>query len=171
VPLNQPPASSAKPYHDPTGANLADYPQPSVAVNTAVLTSPRTQPGPRSSPTLPYDHAALVKAAANELPRRYADRPDPERILGPRFTIRELRDIHEAIPGTTLQEDTFRRATEPHLQGTGTLSPGIALGRMPRSCSEACRASPVSAFLLPALLRTATSRSRALGLEVTFQFL
>ncbi len=55
---------------------------------------------------------------------RYAGRPDPERLLGPRFTFRELRDIHEAIAGTTLQKDTFRRAMEPHLQGTGTLSSG-----------------------------------------------
>jgi len=73
---------------------------------------------------LPYDHKAIVAAAVRELRTRYADRPDPERLLGPRFTIRELRDVHEAIAGTTLQKDTFRRAMEPHLQGTGTLSSG-----------------------------------------------
>lgn len=227
MPLNQPPARSAKPYRDATGASLADYPQPSVAVDTAVLTlAPRTNPargapphrlsvllvrrpqgvgGPqwalpgtflhqgerladavtrsltqkagvtgghpaqlavfddphrdergwvlsvahlavipyaaledallaepdrvRLAPVsrlepLPYDHKAIVAAAVRELRARYADRPDPERVLGPRFTIRELHEVHEAIAGTTLQKDTFRRGMEPRLQGTGTLSTG-----------------------------------------------
>ena len=227
MPPNQPPARPAKPYRDSTGARLADYPQPSVAVDTAVLTlGPRTNPargapphrlsvllvrrpegvgGPqwalpgtflhlgerlaeavtrslaqkagvtgghpaqlavfddpardergwvlsvphlavityvalasvlRADPErvrlapvsrlepLPYDHKAIVAAAVRELRRRYADRPDPERLLGPRFTIRELNEVHEAIAGITLQKDTFRRAMEPHLQGTGTLSSG-----------------------------------------------
>jgi 8-oxo-dGTP diphosphatase len=227
VPLTQSPASSAKPYRDSTGARLADYPQPSVAVDTALLTlAPRINPSPGAPPhrlsvllvrrpegvrgpqwalpgtflhqnerladavtrsltqkahvtvghpaqlavfddphrdergwvlsvahlavipyaalknavaadpervrlapvsrpgPLPYDHAVIVGAAKKELRRRYADRPDPERLLGPRFTIRELRDIHEAIAGTPLQKDTFRRAMEPHLRGTGTLSSG-----------------------------------------------
>jgi 8-oxo-dGTP diphosphatase len=231
VPLTQPPTSSSKPYRDATGARLDDYPRPSVAVDTAVLTlAPRTNPargapphqlsvllvrrpegvdGPRwalpgtflhrgeqladavtrslaqkagitgghpaqlavfdkpdrdergwvlsvahlaaipytaladalladrdlvrlapvSRPgPLPYDHKAILAAAIKELRRRYADRPDPERLLGTRFTVRELRDVHEAIAGTTLQKDTFRRAMEPHLQGTGTLSTGT-IGR------------------------------------------
>jgi 8-oxo-dGTP diphosphatase len=227
VPFTQPRARFAKPYRDATGATLADYPRPSVAVDTAVLTlAPRTNPargapphrlsvllvqrpegvgGPkwalpgtflhqgerladavtrsltekagvtgghpaqlavfddphrdergwvlsvahlaiipyaalvdallanpdrvRLAPVsrpgpLPYDHPAIVAAAKKELRRRYADRPDPERLLGSRFTIRELLDVHQAIAGTTLQKDTFRRAMEPHLRGTGTLSSG-----------------------------------------------
>ena len=226
-PLTAPLASPAKAYQDSTGARLADYPQPSVAVDTAVLTlAPRTNPAPGAPPhqlsvllvrraegvagpqwalpgtflhqgerladavtrslaqkagvtgghpaqlavfdkpdrddrgwvlsvahlavipyaaladavlsypdrvrlipvsrpgPLPYDHADIVRAAKHELRRRYADRPDPERLLGPRFTIRELRDVHEAIAGETLQKDTFRRAMEPHLRGTGTVSSG-----------------------------------------------
>jgi len=84
-----------------------------------VRLAPASRPGP-----LPYDHAAIVAAARKELRRRYADRPDPERLLGSRFTIRDLRDVHEAIAGTTLQKDTFRRAMEPYLQGTGAMSSG-----------------------------------------------
>jgi len=72
-----------------------------------------------------------VAAAVRELRRRYADRPDPEHLLGPRFPVRELRDIHEAIAGTTRQKDTFRRAMETDLQGTGTLSTGT-VGRPSR---------------------------------------
>ena len=227
MPLPQPPADFPNPFRDSTGAALADYPRPSVAVDTAVLTlAPRTNaargasphrlsvllvrrpegvggpqwalpgtflhPGERLAdavtrsladkagitgghPTqlavfdepgrdergwvlsvahlavipyaalmdalladpdqvrlapvsrpgpLPYDHKAIVAAATKELKRRYADRPDPDRLLGPRFTIRELRDVHEAIAGTYVQKDTFRRAMEPQLQGTGTLSSG-----------------------------------------------
>jgi 8-oxo-dGTP diphosphatase len=227
VPLHQPPTSSAKPFRDATGASLTDYPRPSVAVDTALLSlAPRIRPArgtpmhrlsvllvrrpegvegaqwalpgtflhpgerladavtrsltqkagiiaghpaqlavfddprrdqrgwvlsvahlsvipyavlacateahpdtvrlvPVSRPgPLPFDHASIVKAAVRELRRRYADRPDPERLLGPRFTIRELRDVHEAVAGSTLQKDTFRRAMEPHLEGTGDLSSG-----------------------------------------------
>ena len=227
MPPTQRPNSSAKPYRDSTGARLADYPRPSVAVDTAVLTlAPRTDPAPGAPPhrlsvllvrrpdgvggpqwalpgtflhqgerladavtrsltqkagvtgghpaqlavfddpdrdergwvlsvahlavipyaalfgallaapervrlaavsrpgPLPHDHGDIVAAAKKELRRRYSDRPDPERLLGLRFTIRELRDVHEAIAGKTLQKDTFRRAMEPHLRGTGTLSSG-----------------------------------------------
>jgi len=236
VPSPQPPASTAKPHQDSTGASLTDYPRPSVAVDTAVLTlAPRARPTPGAPPhrlsvllvrrregaggpqwslpgtflhpgerladavsrslaqkagvtgghpaqlavfddpdrdergwvlsvahlavipyaalsgalladpdrvrlapvsrmvPLPYDHKAIVAAAVRELRRRYADRPDPERLLGARFTFRELRAVHEAIAGTTLkheaaagslQKDTFRRAMEPYLRGTGTLSSG-----------------------------------------------
>ena len=227
MPVTSPPANAAKPSRDSTGRTLADYPQPSVAVDTAVLTlAPRTNPasgapshqlsvllvrrpayldGPQwalpgtflhqgdrladavsrsltekagvtgghpaqlavfddpgrdergwvlsvahlavipyadlegaletqpervrlaaaSRPgPLPYDHALIVAAARKELRRRYADRPDPDHLLGPRFTFRELRDIHQAIAGSPMQKDTFRRAMEPHLQGTGTLSTG-----------------------------------------------
>ncbi len=227
MPPTRPPASSARSLRDSSETKLADYPHPSVAVDTAVLTlAPRTNPVPGNPPNqlsvllvrrperssgpqwalpgtfmhqgerladavtrsltqkagvtgghpaqlavfddpdrdergwvlsvahlavipytalaaallahperarlapvsragpLPYDHAEIVAAAKNELRRRYADRPDPEHLLGPRFTIREVRDVHEAIAGKTLQKDTFRRAMEPHLRGTGTLSSG-----------------------------------------------
>jgi 8-oxo-dGTP diphosphatase len=226
VPPRQPSTSAAKPYRDSTGATLADYPHPSVAVDTAVLTlAPRTNPTPGAPPhrlsvllvrrtegaqgpkwalpgtflhegerladavtrslaekagvaggrpaqltvfddpdrdergwvlsvahlavipyaglesaladpevvrlapvsrpgPLPFDHEAIVAAAKKELRGRYVDRPDPERLLGPRFTVHELRGVHEAIAGKTLQKDTFRRAMEPHLRGTGALSSG-----------------------------------------------
>ena len=38
--------------------------------------------------------------------------------------MRELRDVHEAITGKTIQKDTFRRTMEEHVRGTGTLSSG-----------------------------------------------
>lgn len=105
-------------------AHLAAIPYAALA--SALLADPdRVRLAPVSRPgPLPYDHAEIVAAAKKELRRRYADRPDPERLLGPRFTVHELRGVHEAIAGHTLQKDTFRRAMEPHLRGTGTLSSG-----------------------------------------------
>jgi ADP-ribose pyrophosphatase YjhB (NUDIX family) len=117
------------PHRDDRGwvlsvAHLAVIPY--AAFEDAVLADPDlVRLAPVSRPgLLPYDHADIVRAAKHEVRRRYADNPDPERLLGPRFTIRELRDVHEAVAGKALQKDTFRRAMEPHLRGTGTLSSG-----------------------------------------------
>jgi hypothetical protein len=38
----------------------------------------------------------------------YLDKPDPDGLLGDKFTLRELR-IAQAIAGRPLQRDTFRR--------------------------------------------------------------
>jgi ADP-ribose pyrophosphatase YjhB (NUDIX family) len=97
----------------------------------------RLAPVSRTGP-LPYDHRAIVAAAVKGLRRGYGDHPDPERLLGARFTIRELREVHEAIAGTTLQKDTFRRAMEPQLRGTGTLSTGT-VGRPSQRFRRAAR--------------------------------
>jgi len=86
--------------------------------------------GPRAAgPGLPPRATALRprrdrKGRGEGSATRYADRPDPQRLLGPRFTIRDLHDIHEAVAGTALQKDTFRRAMEADLRGAGTLSSG-----------------------------------------------
>ncbi|OJZ63514.1 NrtR DNA-binding winged helix domain-containing protein [Mycolicibacterium diernhoferi] len=58
--------------------------------------------------------------------RLYASTPDPDRLLGDGFTLRDLRLVHEAILGQELQRDTFRRAMEPHLEPTGER---VAAGR------------------------------------------
>lgn len=77
---------------------------------------------------LPYDHAAIIARAVEEVRARYAAVPDPDRLLANRFTLRELRLVHEGIAGRALQRDTFRRAMEVHLVGTGKLSAG-SVGR------------------------------------------
>jgi 8-oxo-dGTP diphosphatase len=68
---------------------------------------------------LPYDHADIIKLAVTHIRAHYADKPDPDRLLGDEFTLRELRLAHEAIAGRALQRDTFRRAMEPQLVATG----------------------------------------------------
>lgn len=69
---------------------------------------------------LPFDHADIIKLAVDHIRSRYADKPDPDGLLGDEFTRRELRLAHEAVAGHPLQRDTFRRAMEPHLIATGT---------------------------------------------------
>jgi ADP-ribose pyrophosphatase YjhB (NUDIX family) len=84
---------------------------------------------PVSAPgRLPYDHADIIALAVDHVRSRYAEKPDPDRLLGDEFTLRELRLAHEAVAGRTLQRDTFRRAMEPHLAATGTTTTG-ARGR------------------------------------------
>ena len=50
--------------------------------------------------------------------------PDPDGLLGERFTLRDLRFAHEAVAGHPLQRDSFRRTMEPQLVATGTTSSG-----------------------------------------------
>lgn len=67
-----------------------------------------------------WDHPAIVRLAKNEVRERYAAEPDPDRLLGPRFTLRELRRVHEAVAGEDLGRDRFRRAMQNMLEGTET---------------------------------------------------
>ena len=77
---------------------------------------------------LPYGHADIVRSAVLDVRDRYAARPDPDRLLPDSFTLSDLRHVHEAVAGERLQRDTFRRAMEPHLVGTGMTKSG-ARGR------------------------------------------
>ena len=58
---------------------------------------------------LPYDHASIIELAVELLRREYRATPDPRHLLPNAFTIADLRIVHEAIAGTALQKDTFRR--------------------------------------------------------------
>ncbi|MUL67547.1 NUDIX hydrolase [Mycobacterium sp. CBMA 234] len=71
-----------------------------------------------------YGHDDIVERAVAELRTRYRDRPDPDRLLGDTFTLRELRQVHEVISGKRLQADNFRRAMEGLVVGTDELSAG-----------------------------------------------
>lgn len=70
---------------------------------------------------LAWDHPEIVRLAKTDIRERYEAEPDPERLLGHRFTMRELRQVHEAIAGRKLQRDRFRRTMEPRLVGTGVV--------------------------------------------------
>lgn len=80
---------------------------------------------------LPFDHEVIVRIAIAELRDRYRERPDPAGLLGERFTVRELRRLHEAISGEVLQKDTFRRSMLPHLEQLDEVAEGT-VGRPAR---------------------------------------
>jgi len=63
---------------------------------------------------LAFDHAAMIRMAALKLREEYQEHPDPWNILGV-FTLKELREFHEAIDRGTYLRDTFRRVMEPQL--------------------------------------------------------
>lgn len=70
---------------------------------------------------LAWDHPEIVRLAKTDIRQRYEAEPDPERLLGNRFTMRDLRQVHEAVAGRKLQRDKFRRTMEPRLVGTGAM--------------------------------------------------
>lgn len=73
---------------------------------------------------LPLEHDLVVEAALERLREAYEDEPDPGGLMPGAFTIRQLRQVHEAILGRRLDKDTFRRHMEPHLAPTGRMSTG-----------------------------------------------
>jgi ADP-ribose pyrophosphatase YjhB (NUDIX family) len=73
----------------------------------------------RAPGRLTFDHPDIIKFAVEDLRSRYRDRPDPDGLLGPEFTLRQLRLAHEAVAGEDIQRDAFRRAMDPHLVATG----------------------------------------------------
>lgn len=78
-------------------------------------------------PPLTFDHAAIVAHAARALRDAYRVAPDPWRLLPDAeagFTIRDLRLLHEAVLGSSLVADTFRRAMLEQLVATGDLRRG-----------------------------------------------
>lgn len=80
---------------------------------------------------LAFDHDAIVAEAVRWAQAEYAERPDPRRLLGERFTLYELRRVHEAVLGRELQKDTFRRAMEGEVVETGQVRRG-AVGKPAR---------------------------------------
>lgn len=71
---------------------------------------------PDGQKRLPFDHEDIVDLAVEELRSAYRERPDPHGLLGSRFSILQLRRLHEAVAGAPIQKDNFRRAMVPHLQ-------------------------------------------------------
>lgn len=86
----------------------------------------RTRLVPTANPgRLPYGHGDIVARAVDDLRPRYAASPDPDALLGREFTLRRLRQAHEAVAGRPLQRDWFRRTMEPRLQPTGEFATGV----------------------------------------------
>lgn len=77
---------------------------------------------------LPFDHNAIVDSAVAWVRSAYQRRADPSRLLGAEFTLSDLQRVHEAVLGTELVKDTFRRTFSDFLTPTGSERTG-AVGR------------------------------------------
>lgn len=72
---------------------------------------------------LSWDHPKIVRLAKEYIRSRYESEPDPERLLGPRFTLKELQEVHQAVLGEEdIDRFAFRRAMKPLVVGTGVMS-------------------------------------------------
>ena len=73
---------------------------------------------------LAWDHPNIVKRAKEYVRSRYAENPDPDRLLGNTFTLRELRLVHDAVAGDDdpWDRDAFRRRMKDLLVATGVKS-------------------------------------------------
>ncbi|WP_246632950.1 NUDIX hydrolase [Pseudonocardia nigra] len=75
-------------------------------------------------PELAFDHREIVEAAVEWARAEYRERPDPRGLAGQEFTLLELQRVHEAVLGTSLQKDTFRRRMIDQLRETPEVSRG-----------------------------------------------
>lgn len=76
-----------------------------------------------SATELAFDHDTMLAMALSKLRSEYAEHPDPWHLLE-RFTLRDLRLLHEAIDPDTIRRDSFRRLMEPQLIDTGVMTSG-----------------------------------------------
>jgi len=80
---------------------------------------------PVSNPgRLIYDHRLIIAAAVSHIRSRYEEQPDPDRLLGEAFTVRQLRLLHQAVSGQELDRDWFRREMRDRLVPSGLMSEG-----------------------------------------------
>lgn len=79
---------------------------------------------PENQRKLPFEHDVILDQAILSLRARYESRPDPDLFLGKEFTVLQLREIHEAVLGRSLDKDLFRRKMQRHLKATGELLEG-----------------------------------------------
>ncbi len=68
---------------------------------------------------LSAEHQEIVRVAVHRLRSLHERTPDPFGLLGPEFSLRQLRTLHETVAGVELQSDTFRRTMLPLLEPTG----------------------------------------------------
>ena len=71
---------------------------------------------------LAFDHDQIVAFAAEIVRESYVSAPDPRGLLAEPFTLRELREVHEAVSGERILPDTFRRTMLVGLEATGQFS-------------------------------------------------
>lgn len=70
-----------------------------------------------------FDHADMVRLAVDNLRNRYAERVDPDCLLGEQFTMLQLNELYRVVFGLErLQKDSFRRHVIGALEPTAAWS-------------------------------------------------
>jgi 8-oxo-dGTP diphosphatase len=77
-------------------------------------------------PRLAFDHKEIVAHALDRLRSKTEYSTVAYRFLGPRFTLTQLREVHEAVLGDTVDPANFRRQAlaQGHLIDTGEVTSG-----------------------------------------------
>jgi len=73
---------------------------------------------------LAFDHDVITRLAADTIRARYREHPDPDHLLAEPFSLLQLQRLHEAVAGTPLVKDTFRRHMQAQLIDTGHMASG-----------------------------------------------
>lgn len=76
---------------------------------------------------LAFDHADILGMAVKRLRGKLDYTPVGFQLLGERFTLRELQEVHETIRGTPVNKDSFRRRMLQSglLEATGDRERGV----------------------------------------------
>lgn len=100
----------------------------SVAYYTLVAPSQLTgiQTHPVNNLELAFDHKQILETTLSRIQGKLEYAPISTNLLPPKFTLRELQDVHETILGRTLNKDAFRRKilATGQLEPTGILETG-----------------------------------------------
>lgn len=77
-------------------------------------------------PELAFDHAEIIEYALARLRAKTEYAAVAHRFLGPKFTLAQLRSVHEAVLGTSVDPANFRRQmlSQGHLVDTGERETG-----------------------------------------------
>ena len=96
-------------------------PEQIASLGTGKASSTRLAPVDRPG-ELAWDHPGIVRLAKEYVRSRYEVEADPERILGPRFTLSELQRVHEAVIGDEIDRFAFRRSMKDLLVPTEAMN-------------------------------------------------
>ncbi len=120
-------------YGDHDFAGTADH----AADNDAEWNAPRGSEGIAGDPnvawfsadrlpTLAFDHAEIVRHALDRLRSKTEYSTVAYRFLGGTFTLAQLREVHEAVRGESVDPANFRRSAlaQGHLVDTGEMTSG-----------------------------------------------
>ncbi len=106
-------ATFSGPGRDPRGWSVSIAYFALVSAETLSQAQPGAELRPITRlPGLPFDHKAIVDAAAARLRTKSLYSSLPVHLLGPQFTLPQLQAVYEAVLGERLNKVSFRRKVD-----------------------------------------------------------